>query len=202
MIELEYVVVSMMDSQEFDWESCSYFELSEIEDESVRERLIKAYDKEYSKLQKMYPSIEFKFGLSISSLYYSLEEENDFVSTYLFPGDVVYFYPKIEVLTAKISHTCSLSGAVIMPGSEYIVYKAFLYNKSKNESFITPTIVLEIGDAYPLPTTLEEFESFCYRVDHSYEMDLEDEYNLESSLKYPLVRKLNKYKGRQVMSNF
>lgn len=189
---------------ELNWESCSYFELNGIEDESVRESFVKAYDKEYSELQKMYPSIDFKFGLSISDLYCSLEEEDTFVSTYLFPGDIVYFYPKVEVLVAKTPHTCNISGAIIMPGDEYIVYKAFIYNKSKHESFITPNIVLEVGSAYSLPTTLEEFEDFCFRVNHSYEMDLESEYNLETSLKYPLVRKLNKRKKKrkQVMSNF
>ena len=41
-------------------------------------------------------------------------------STYLFPGDTVYFYPVIKILKAHKMHTCALSGALIYPGSEYI----------------------------------------------------------------------------------
>ena len=193
MIELEYVVIRMKyEINEFNWDSYSYFELSSIEDERVREGFIKAYNKEYNELQKMHSSIKFPFGVSILEIYHLLEEDTSCISTYLFPGDTVYFYPKTEILTAKIPHTCCISGAIIMPGSEYMIYKAFIYNKSKHESFITPNIILEIGCAYHLPSTLEEFEDFTFRIDHSYEMELENEYNLESSLKYPLIRKLNK----------
>ena len=120
----------------------------------------------------------------------SLENE----STYLFPGDKVYFYPVVEVLKARKMHTCYVSGALIYPGSEYMRYKAFLYNKSRNKSYVTPSIDLDVGTNFVCPLTLEDFEEFCSKLDHSYELDLEVEYNILTSLHSPFVRSLRKHK--------
>ena len=65
------------------------------------------YDREYDKLCSLYPDIDLPYGKSISELYYILEySESANESTYLFPGDKVYFYPMVEVLKARKMHTC------------------------------------------------------------------------------------------------
>ena len=73
-------------------------------------------------------------------------------------------------------------------------YKAFLYNKSRNKSYVTPSIDLEVGTDFVCPLTLEDFEEFCSRLDRSYELNLETEYNILTSLHSPLVRSLRKHK--------
>ena len=153
------------------------------------------YDNEYDKLCSLYPDVDLPYGKSIGELYFIVENQSlENESTYLFPGDKVYFYPVVEVLKARKMHTCYVSGALIYPGSEYMRYKAFLYNKSKHKSYVTPSIDLEVGTDFVCPLTLEDFEEFCSRLDHSYELNLETEYNILTSLHSPLVRSLRKHK--------
>ncbi len=181
-----------MNIDDCNWDLCSFFELSDIGDAKIRDKYVSFYYREFKRLEELYPTDELQFGLSISELYHSLEEIDEPVSTYLFPKDTVFFYPKVEVLVAKKMHTCHISGAVIPVGCEYISYHAFLYNQSKHQAYVTPNLVMEVGSLFSLPMTLEEFEALCYRVYHAYELNLEDEYNLECSLNCPLVRKLSK----------
>ena len=56
------------------------------------------YDNEYDKLCSLYPDIDFLYGKSISELYFIVENQSlENESTYLFPGDKVYFYPVVEI---------------------------------------------------------------------------------------------------------
>lgn len=153
------------------------------------------YDQEFEHLCSLYPDLDFKYGYSIDELYYigeSMSAKNK--STYLFPGDTVYFYPVIKILKAHKMHTCALSGALIYPGSEYIQYKAFLYNKTKHKSYIMSHFDIEAGANFSFPMTLEVFEFFYYRLNASYDCSLETEYNILTAIHEPLIRTLRKNK--------
>lgn len=182
------------DINDTNWFIYTYYELNNIEDENIRDKYIEMYRDEFYKLCKLYLDYNFEFGKAISEYYYLLEDEkrkNE--STYLFPRDTIYFYPKINVKIARKKHACFISGALIFPGSEYISYKAFLYDKTKDKSFVTPEIITEVGADFSFPLTLEEFEIFLYRIDNSYNLGLEKEYSIQSSLKTLLVRSLGKH---------
>lgn len=153
------------------------------------------YNEEYQRLQEEYVKYNLDYGRPIVELYdLALEAEQACVSRVLFPGDIVYFYPMVMVNKARKVHTCAISGAIIMPGSEYMVYKCFLYNKTKRLSYVTSGISMEIGADFYLPLSLEDFELFYERVQNSYEERLEVEYNIKTSLSSPLVRSLRKNK--------
>ena len=185
----------MVDINDDNWMMASLFELSLIDNEDDRNRYCAYYEEEYHRLQELYPDISLSYGSSIRELYYLSENAGlEHQSTYLFPGDTVFFYPKMEVLVAHKQYTCYVSGAVIQPGSEYIRYKAFLYNKTKEKSYVTFEFITEFGCTFSFPTTLEEFEILCSRLEHAYELGLESEYQIESSIKGPLVRMLRRRK--------
>lgn len=72
-----------------------------------------------------------------------------------------------------------LTGAPIKKGSYYLSYKAFLYGEK--EVYVTSPITMEIGTNFDIPRNLHEFEILCERIDHSYETNREEEYNIETS---------------------
>ena len=174
---------------DFNWGSFTYQELA------CFPKYLAMYDQEFEKLETFGYDMSIYYGRSIDELYYILEElENKDKSTYLFPGDTVYFYPFMEVVKASRKHTCYASGAEIYPGSEYVSYKAFLYNKTKHQSYVTPTMDFEVGSFFECPKTLEEFELFCSRLDVSYESSFDVEYNILTSLHGPILRILTRHK--------
>ncbi len=180
---------------EIDWTIYPYYELCNIENIALRAKYLMAYQEEYAKICELYPNAELPFGKSISEYYYLLEEQvktNE--STYIFPGNIVCFYPALNIKVAKKDCTCFISGAVIKQGSEYLSYKAFLYNKTLKKSFVTQEIKAELGIDYSFPLTLEDFELFYYRLSNSYTLNLIAEYNIESMLKSPYIRCLRKHK--------
>ena len=172
------------------WDMCTYDVLAAISNESVREKYLRLYVREFKVLMDSYPECSFEYGLSICDNYHMIEETDESISEYLFPGDSVRYYPIYKEVVAAKEHTCMISGAKIMPGDEYAIFKVFLYNKTKHISCVSPVITLERGSGFSFPSSLQEFELFCYQVEHSYEMGLEEEYNIASSLNQPLVRKL------------
>lgn len=184
-----------VDINDDNWMMASLFELSLIDKEDDKSRYLDYYEEEYHRIQELYPDATFPYGASIRELYYLSENIGlEHQSTYLFPGDTVFFYPQMEVLVAHKQYTCYVSGAIIQPGSEYIRYKAFLYNKTKGKSYVTFELITELGCDFAFPTTLEEFETLCSRFEYAYELGFESEYQIENFIKGPLVRSLGKRK--------
>ena len=188
MLELSRCSKMKYDMNDDDWTIYNRYELA------FNSKYLRLYDDEYKKLCSLYPNCRLTYGKSINELYLIAENQSlENESTYLFPGDDVSFYPIVEVLKARKIHTCFVSGALIYPGSEYIRYKAFLYNKTNGNSYVTPSIDLEVGCDFSLPLTLEDFVLFCLKLNCSYEQDLEVGYNILSSLHSPLIRSLRKH---------
>ncbi len=141
----------------------TYEEILAISDSEMREYYLSLYDEKY-KINR---------------------------SNYLFYRDYLTYYPMLVVKKAKKKYTDAIGGGVIFPSSEYQFFKAFLYNHTRNCSYVSNIIRAEINSNYSFPTTLEQFENFCYRLDHAYELGLEEEYSIMSTYGFRL-RKLNK----------
>lgn len=176
--------------------SLSFNEILCIEDFKLRKTLIIEYKKEKANLLNCYPDLigYFDTSKSLEYNYHLLEElQSSSTSKYLFPGDKVLYYSIVEEFKARKEYMCGITGAIINVGSSYNQFKAFLYNKSQKVSYISNKIRYEIG-SFDAPDSLHEFENFYYRVSNSYDLNLEEEYNIQTNIKGLHLRRLNNQK--------
>lgn len=173
----------------------TYNQILGIENPNLRDILIKMYEAEASKILASYPGLEdyFDYSKSIEYNYENLEMlYNESISEYLFPKDKVLYYPIVEEFKAKVEHTCAVSGAIITPGSYYEQFKAFLYNTTKNESYVSKKIRYEWGSDFKVPTTLHEFENFYWSLEHAYELNLDESYNIQANIRGMSLQRLKR----------
>lgn len=106
------------------------------------------------------------YGESLSTIYYQiLEEEQQYTSSLLFPGDFIMFYPNIKERKAKKQITCDFSAGIIYPGSLYVNYRPLIKNLITKESYVLQrTIKVEIGYQHELPTDIQSFEALEHRL--------------------------------------
>lgn len=125
------------------------------------------------------------YDITLQQLY---EEVNEiyamYESNYLFPGHHVIVYPNISVRSALKEHICSFSGAKIHKGSEYISYQLFIEDLTDNSIYtLAKALPLEIGYEEYLPTNIQQLDDFVYKLQHSYDLDLDDYYNFVTNIK-------------------
>lgn len=142
-----------------------YNSILAIEDNNLREMLLKRYSEEQERLFKTYPGFEdyFDYNQSLEYNYYNIEQyASSQISDYLFPGDKVIYFPITESFRASKKHICAISGNVIKPKNYYEQFKAILYNFSQNKSYVSKKIRYITGEDFKIPTELHEFEELCY----------------------------------------
>lgn len=84
---------------------------------------------------------------------------NSHTSTYLFNGDICFFYPSIRDQIASKPITCQISGAPIVTGELYYTYRPLLDNLTTGKVYtISGTIKVSSGYESFLPLNLQEFE--------------------------------------------
>lgn len=137
--------------------------LDEIVSSNNQEELQRYYQKiETLKSNKLTKDIvESLFGDSLASIWQEIyEEEQQYTSLIMFPGDIVMFYPNIKEQRARTFITCDFSAGIIYPGSIYANYRPLIKNISTGENFVLKrTIKVEMGYQHKLPTSIQEFES-------------------------------------------
>ncbi len=153
-----------------------------IRDYPDKKEILTHYKEMIDILLKDYPTYEeiISSGKSLDEINYNLDvalTEN--ISNYLLPGKELIYCPLVEEKKSSRPRSCMITGAPINKGSHYLSYKAFLYGDK--EVYVTSPITMEIGADFDIPSNLHEFEILCERIDHSYETDREEEYNLETT---------------------
>lgn len=86
----------------------------------------------------------------------------NYTSRYLFPGDLVCFYPSIRESKASKPISCHISGAKIVENELYYSYRPLLDNLTSGKVYtIQHTLKVSIGYYDCLPQTLGQFEELC-----------------------------------------
>lgn len=166
----------------------------EIDNKVLRNTLLQKYEQEKQILLNTYPKYQDFFDETKSLEFnYSLfnQMKLELTSEYLFPGDLINYYPIIQTGTASKDYLCAITGSIIKNKSSYEQFKAFLYNLNKKTSYVSKTIRYEIGSFNP-PNTLHEFENFIYKVTNAYQYNFEEYYNISTNIGDNFLRKLSK----------
>lgn len=160
----------------------------------AKDRLFKRLGPDISSFKKIFELYEKKqltgdmlenYDITLRKLY---EIFNDiylkYESTYLFPEHIILVYPNIKVKKALKEHLCSFSGARIYKGEEYISYQLFIEDLTDNSVYtLNKAISTEIGYEDYLPKDIQQLDDFVYKLNHSYELDLDDYYNFATNIK-------------------
>ena len=147
---------------------------------------------------KLTGELLIKYNDTLQSLY---EEFNNislmYESDYCFPGHIVILYPNIRVRKALKEHLCSFSGAKIYKGEEYISYQLFIEDLTEHALYtLARPIAAEIGYEEYFPKSIKELDDFIYKIQHAYELNLDDYYNFATNIRSDnLGIKLIKKKG-------
>ncbi len=147
----------------------SLYEINSIKDPVLKEEILTKYDEIMTTM--LIGNEDFLYyGMSISSAYNHLENYKEAnTSIYLFPGDTLLYYPKISEVKASKNYTCLMSGATIKEGSNHIVFKVAIFNKSNNIFYITKELRFENHLNFDVPKTLIEFENLILDIESSVE---------------------------------
>lgn len=90
-------------------------------------------------------------------------------SQYLFPNQLLSFYPQVKERCATTNLTCNLSGAVIKKGSFYYTYHPFIENLKTGRVYtIRKKISAELSYVDCFPQDLFTYEEWYYRLKNSY----------------------------------
>lgn len=107
----------------------------------------------------------------------------DHESEFLFPGHLLVVYPSVVNTKANRMHLCIFSGARISPGSVHCVYRLFIDDvTTKNRYALKYPLHAEIGCESLFPHTVKELDDFSYRLEHAYDMDFTDYYNIACNI--------------------
>jgi hypothetical protein len=123
-------------------------------------------------------------------------------SMYLFPGDIVLFYPLIREYKATSNITCDISGSIIRSGTYYASYRPLIDDITTREHYVLDkSIKTEISYTHLLPKNILEFEEWIRKVEQSYSYSsIDDEidfYSFSANYKSNLnIKKLRDRKRR------
>lgn len=168
---------------EVNYREYSFREIYLLTSSNSRDKIINLYKRDINTLLEVYPSYEniILSQNSLDSIIFALENAlGESKSTYINPGETINYYPILTEHRAKAPKTCMISASIINAGSYYYSFKAFLYNPSNKQCYVTSPIIFEIGSDFKVPMTLSEFEQLCYKIQNSYSLELEEEYNIET----------------------
>lgn len=106
---------------------------------------------------------EESFFKKVDELY--LEHESHF----LFPNQLIAFYPQVIERVASRDITCNLSGAKIKMGSVYYTYHPFMENIKNGRVYtIHKKINAELGFVDYFPQNLVAYEDWYYKLKNAY----------------------------------
>jgi hypothetical protein len=126
--------------------------------------------KEINKLLENKSSEIIKYNNSIIDLENKIQNEKLInTSTYLFPGDIVYFYSLVREYKANSSIICDISGSVIQKGSYYVYYRPRINDITTREHYILDkSLKIETSYRHLLPKNIMEFEEWVRKLNGSY----------------------------------
>lgn len=128
----------------------------------------------------------------IEMIYEQEQLEESLISQYVFPGEKVHYYPNIRFRRSSKEFICAVSGVRFKKGKECIVFKPFFYLPTKRESYILDKPIK--ADCYFhdfFPKTLQDYDYFLSRLEHSYISGDEEYSNFYSNIKEnTMLRKL------------
>lgn len=92
-----------------------------------------------------------------------------YTSRYLFPNQLVSFYPQVKEKKANRNLECHLSGASIKRGSFYYTYHPFIENLETGKVYvIKKKICAELAYIDYFPQDLFTYEEWYYRMHNAY----------------------------------
>lgn len=92
-----------------------------------------------------------------------------YISRYLFPNQLVSFYPQVKEKIASRNLVCHLSGASIKKGSFYYTYHPFIENLETGRVYtIKKKICTELAYIDYFPQDLFTYEEWYYRIHNAY----------------------------------
>lgn len=112
-----------------------------------------------------------------TEIFYSKEEFYNFIedlldkytSHFLFPNHYCSFYPSLEEYTSTRDTICHLSGAPIKPNETYYVYRPLLEDLTTKKIYtLLKSVQASLGYIDLFPSTLFEFEDWCYKIENAY----------------------------------
>lgn len=174
-----------------------YQRILEIEDLTLKQLVLKCFENELNSIFASNHHLKEMFDpdKSIEHNMFEFEQlEDEITSEIIFPGNKVLYYRILKEQKARKKVTCDISGAIISPGNLYNTYKAFLYNKTTHTSYVSKSIRFEVHTDFNIPTTLHEFEYLYSRINASYELDLEREYNIWANIGGMSLKRLKRKK--------
>lgn len=160
--------------------------------EEYRDGLFQVFDS----YLKVIPAQIYRPNRKLSDmLELSLLQEEDLVSDYVFSGEKVNYYPNIKRVISHIDYTCPVSGVKCIKGVETIIFKPFFFLPDRKASYVLEKAIRAhyyYEDFFP--RSIKEYDDFVYKVEHAYELGLEDYYNFSCNLGRGLnLKKLNRY---------
>lgn len=94
---------------------------------------------------------------------------NEHTSHFLFPNHLCSFYSKVNEYIASCDTICYLTGAPIRTGESYYVYRPLLQDLNTNKVYtVKKSIQAALGYIDLFPSTLFEFEEWCYKLENAY----------------------------------
>ena len=107
---------------------------------------------------------------SVESFYQAVEWLTmQYTSRYLFPNQLVYFYPQVQQKMARRDLVCHLSGASIKKGSFYYAYHPFIENLETGRTYtIHNYICAELAYIDYFPQDLFTYEEWYYHLHNAY----------------------------------
>lgn len=129
-------------------------------------------------LLSLYPDLPVRFVNKLKNeTFYSEEsflEELDRLylehqSSFLFPNQLIAFYPQLIEKVASRDITCNLSGAKIKAGSFYCTYHPFMEDIKNGRVYtIQKKINAELGFIDCFPQNLVTYEEWYYKLKNAY----------------------------------
>jgi len=88
---------------------------------------------------------------------------------------------------------CAVSGCVLKKGTYVINWKPFFWLSELNSSYVlSRTIRCNTYYEDYLPLDIKSFDDFYFKLEHSYELGLEEHYSFSVNCKGFSLRKLNR----------
>jgi len=120
-------------------------------------------------------------------------EKESLISDYVLPGREVIYYPNLRRVNSKCEYTCPVSSMICSKGTETVLFKPFLFIPKENISYVLEKSIRAhyyYEDFFP--TNIKAFDEFMYKIEHSYELNLDDYYNFYTMVGNLSLRKLKR----------
>lgn len=172
----------------------SIYELSYNDILSLPKNIKDVYLNEFLNLVKDVPKSIYNASRKLGHMLELAElEKESLISDYVFPGREIIYYPNVRRVVSKCSYTCPVSGMICSKGTETVLYKPFIYIPKENLSYVLEKAIrAHYYHEDFFPRTIKEFDDFMYKIEHSYELNLETYYSFYTMVGDLKLRKLKR----------